>query len=64
MPCSIRDHFWNFKKNIISKDTKPEDAYAGEAIKSDDYQKFLENFDKELMDKTLPIWKREYLGED
>jgi len=63
MPCSIRDHFSNFKKNIVTKKTKPEDKFAGEALKSGDYERALNEFDKKLEDKSLPIWKEEYLGE-
>ncbi len=63
MPCSIRDHFSNFKKNIITKKTKPEDNFAEDALKSEDYEKALDEFDKELEEKSLPIWKKDYLGE-
>lgn len=63
MPCSIRDHFSNFKKNVLTKNSKPEDKFAQEAIKSKEYEKVLDEFDKELEEKTSPIWKQEYLGE-
>jgi len=63
MPCSIRDHWANFKENILSKNTKPEDEYAKEAVESAEYSKSLEEFDEELDKKTKPIWLKEYLGE-
>jgi len=63
MPCSIRDHYKNFKDNILTKDAKPEDAPAAEALKSKDYEKTLDEFDKELEEKTKPIWKEKYLEE-
>ena len=61
MPCSIRDHYDNFKKNIVSKNTKPEDAAAAAAINSKEYTKVLEEFDKELETRTEPIWKKDYM---
>ena len=61
MPCSIRDHFKNFKENILSKNAKPEDKQIEAAMKSKDYHKVLEDFDAELEKKTKPIWEKEYL---
>ena len=63
MPCSIRDHFSNFKKNIISKNSKPEDSFAKEAIDSKEYEHVLDEFDRDIEKKTLPIWEKEYLEE-
>jgi len=64
MPCSIRDNYSNFKKNIITKNTKPEDICAKQAIESEEYEKVLEEFDKEVEKLTLPIWKKEYLEDN
>lgn len=63
MPCSIRDHYANFKKNIITKDTKPEDKNAEKALASKAYEKKMLEFDKELTELTDPIWKKEFLKE-
>ncbi|MCS7134547.1 MAG: radical SAM protein [Candidatus Pacearchaeota archaeon] len=62
MPCSIRDHYVNFKKNILTKKAKPEDRDASIAIKSKNFEKFLDAFDKKLAELTDSIWKREYLA--
>ncbi len=59
MPCSIRDHFHNFKQNIFQG--KGEDEIAEQAIHSEEYEKTLEEFDEELETLTRPIWKKEYL---
>ncbi len=59
MPCSIRDHFYNFKHNIFQG--KGEDETAEQAIHSEEYEKTLKNFDDELEQLTLPIWKKQYL---
>ncbi len=64
MPCSIRDHWIQFRNNILTKNTKPEDVYAKQALESKEYNEALENFDKELSEKTEPIWKKEYLEEN
>ena len=61
MPCSIRDHWIDFRENILTKTSKPEDEYAKQALESEEYNKTLEEFDKELSEKTEPIWKKEYL---
>jgi len=61
MPCSIRDHWENFRKNILSKKAKPEDKCAEEALSSKEYTKTLKEFDEELEKKTKPIWEEEYL---
>ncbi len=62
MPCSIRDHWVNFKENILNKNSKPEDICAKEALKSKNYTETLKKFDEELSKKTLPIWEEEYLN--
>lgn len=62
MPCSIRDHFHNFKHNILCG--KGEDAIAEQAIHSEEYEKTLKDFDEELEKLTLPVWKKEYLDKE
>lgn len=61
MPCSIRDHFDNFKKNIYCDGVKPENSDAAEAIKSKEYEKVMREFDEDLEKRTKPIWEKEYL---
>ena len=63
MPCSIRDHWVDFRDKVLTKNSKPEDEYAKQALESEEYNKTLEEFDKELSEKTEPIWKKEYLEE-
>jgi MoaA/NifB/PqqE/SkfB family radical SAM enzyme len=63
MPCSIRDHYEIFKHRILSKNAKPENDAAKEAIESEEYEKFLIGFDKELEELTKPIWEKEYIEE-
>lgn len=64
MCCSIRDHYKNFKDNILTKEAKPEDKSAEEALNSKDYANLLEEYDKELEDLTNTIWEKEYLKEE
>ena len=63
MPCSIRDHYKNWRENIATKDIKPENKDAEAAIKSKEYRQALEEFDDEVEKTTIPIWKKEYLEE-
>jgi len=63
MPCSIRDHYRNFKENIITADAKAENIEAAEALKSEDYLEVLDKFDDELEELTLPILE-EFSGQN
>jgi MoaA/NifB/PqqE/SkfB family radical SAM enzyme len=64
MPCPIRDHYQNFKDNILTKKCKPENIYAKKALNSKEYNKTLKEFDEELNELTEPIWKKEYLKKE
>ena len=41
MPCSIRDHWTNFRDKILTKNSKPEDEHAEQALKSEEYNSCL-----------------------
>lgn len=61
MPCSIRDHYDNWRKNIATPDVKGENKDAEAALKSKDYKEALDEFDKAVEKLTVPIWNQEYL---
>lgn len=63
MPCSIRDHYANFRKNILTSQTKGEDQISEEILKDDQYYQNLVEYDKRLHELTDPIWENEYLTE-
>lgn len=63
MPCSIRDHYRNFRENIFTKDAMPENEDAEYALNSQEYFDTLEKFDQELKAFTEPIWQEEYINE-
>lgn len=60
MPCSIRDHYKNFRKNILTSDAKPEDKYAEYALTDTDYYNKLVAFDDELEKLTTPVVAKDY----
>jgi MoaA/NifB/PqqE/SkfB family radical SAM enzyme len=62
MPCSIRDHYEIFRNYILTKDAKPEDEKAREALESDEYFEVLKKFDEKLEALTKKIWETEYLN--
>jgi hypothetical protein len=62
MPCSIRDHYEIFRKSILTKDAKPEDPNAKEALESAEYSEALKNYDENLQGLTEKIWEDEYLN--
>ena len=61
MPCSIRDHYEVFRNSVLSKDVKPEDEKAKEALESEDYLELLKDYDDKLESLTEKIWENEYL---
>ncbi|HZX44562.1 MAG TPA: radical SAM protein [Candidatus Nanoarchaeia archaeon] len=63
LPCSIRDHYDNFRKNIVTKGVKPENEEAGKALFSQSYFQMMGDFDRELKERADAIWKQEYGGE-
>ena len=61
MPCSIKDHFDNFKENILADDVKAENPDA-EGMRNDPvYADILREYDKELESLTDQLFKDEYL---
>jgi MoaA/NifB/PqqE/SkfB family radical SAM enzyme len=62
MPCSIRDHYEIFRNYVLTKDVKPEDEKAKEALESDEYFEVLKKFDEKLEALTEKIWETEYLN--
>jgi len=63
MPCSIKDHYANFRKNILTENTKGEDKVSEEVLHDENYYKNLVEYDKRLHELTDPIWEEEYLSE-
>jgi MoaA/NifB/PqqE/SkfB family radical SAM enzyme len=59
MPCSIRDHYKNFRENIITDNAKPEDKQAEEALKDHDYFNTMIRYDNELELLTERITKKD-----
>ena len=62
LPCSIRDHFGNFKKNILCPGVKPENEEAKQMIEDPEIEKALIRFEEELQDLTEKIWKEEIMA--
>lgn len=60
MPCSIRDHFDNFRRNILPDEAIAENPEA-EAIRTEEYHNLLTKFDQELSELTRKIWEKTYL---
>jgi len=64
MPCSIRDHYQNFKYNILTPDVKGEDEEAEEILHDSEYEKMMIEFDDNLERLTQQIWEEEYLSKE
>ncbi len=61
MPCSIRDHYANFRKNILPDHAKGESQEAEESLKDEDYYKTLVEYDNKLERLTEKLWDRKYM---
>ncbi len=61
MPCSIRDHYDNFKKHIASK-VKPEDENAKIALEDPDYHKAMVEYDEKYRELTEKLWTEKILN--
>jgi len=64
MPCSIRDHYENFKNNILTPDAKGEDELADAILTDPEYEKMMKEFDEELTQLTEGIFRSKYLKEE
>lgn len=62
MPCFIRDHRGRFLEVINKNNVKPADKDAAIALKDDEFNEGLINYDKEMQELTDPIWSDRYLG--
>jgi len=60
MPCSIRDHYQMFRKEI-GMGAKPSDINAKEAQESKEYYDQMSKYDDEYDALTKKIWKEEFL---
>ncbi len=61
MPCSIKDHFDNFKENILTDDAIGENPDAN-AMRSDpEFAEVLRKYDEELEKLTRVVFEEEYL---
>ncbi len=64
MPCSIRDHYENFKNNILTPDAKGEDEEAEAVLHDPEYERMMIDFDKRLQKLTESIFKEKYLAKE
>lgn len=64
MPCSIRDHYKNFKENILTPDSKGEDDLADAILSDPEYEEMMDEFDEELTHLTDNIFRSKYLKEE
>jgi MoaA/NifB/PqqE/SkfB family radical SAM enzyme len=64
MPCSIRDHYDNFRRNILPYHAKGENEEAEESLKDEEYYRRLVQYDKKLENLTQDIWEQEYMEKE
>jgi len=64
MPCSIRDHYENFRENILTPDAKGEDEEAEAVLDDPKYKEMLLDYDDKLQKLTESIFQKKYLKEE
>ena len=64
MPCSIRDHYNNFKHNILTSDAKGENEEAEAILHDPEYEKMMDDFDTKLQKLTESIFHEKYLKDE
>jgi MoaA/NifB/PqqE/SkfB family radical SAM enzyme len=62
MPCSIRDHYRNFRENIFTEESKPENLQAEEALIDESYYQQMEDYDLELEELSRREIKAEHIN--
>ncbi|MGV8093780.1 MAG: radical SAM/SPASM domain-containing protein [Mangrovibacterium sp.] len=60
MPCSIRDNYDNFRRDILTPNAKGMDTEAELALEDVEYKKIMVDYDKELDRLTKKIYDRKY----
>jgi len=61
MPCSIRDHYQNFRSNILTDESHGTDVEADAILKDKEYYDHMVMYDKELEKLTKEVWQNEFL---
>jgi MoaA/NifB/PqqE/SkfB family radical SAM enzyme len=61
MPCSIKDHFDNFRENILTPDARAENPKAEQMRRDPAYASILREYDRELERLTDQLYRDEYL---
>ncbi|MFP4621056.1 MAG: radical SAM protein [Bacteroidales bacterium] len=64
MPCSIRDHYDNFYRNILTENARGESEEAEEARNDEEYYKRMVEYDKKLKELTKDIWEKKYMQQE
>jgi len=64
MPCSIRDHYDTFRRNILPNNARGESEEAEESLNDEEYYRKLVQYDKELEELTQDIWEEEYMEKE
>lgn len=62
VPCAIKDHYREARKNIEYHHAKPGDQEAAQALKDPEYYKGLVAYGEAVYEITRPIWEKEYVG--
>jgi MoaA/NifB/PqqE/SkfB family radical SAM enzyme len=60
MPCSIRDNYANFRKNILTPEARGIDQEAEKSLKDEEYKNIMIDYGQELDKLTKKIYDRKY----
>jgi hypothetical protein len=62
MPCSIRDHYKNFRRHSLTHENRGENKVSEDILEDKTYYERMLQYEKELSDLTANIWQYEYLN--
>ncbi len=61
-PCSLRDHYATGRKLIEEYCAEPQDQFAAEALRDENYASQLLDYDHNLEQVFDPVWEQEYIA--
>lgn len=60
-PCPVKDHYPVMKELLERYQPKPIDEAAKEALEDPEYAQVLEQYGREVVEITEPVWQKEYI---
>jgi MoaA/NifB/PqqE/SkfB family radical SAM enzyme len=63
-PCPFRDHYEEFRENILTQDSKGEDRGADESLDDEEFHKIMADYGRELKEISKEIYDKKFRKSD